>query len=116
MQHHGAHGGAAAALALHELNKLKTAQHTSTCSFCCFKHLAPEMSSPELGCSTTVHTGARLPYSRCTPGARRSHTLTVWSSDPENSHLLSLWKPSCGKRRSEDPCPLVRRDGRRQGA
>ena len=53
------------------------------------------MSSPELGCRTTVHTGARLPYSRCTPGARKSHTFTVWSSEPENSHLLSRWKPNC---------------------
>ena len=56
---------------------------------------APEISSPEFGWRTTEHTGALLPYSRWTPGARRSHTFTVWSSEPENSHLLSRWKPSC---------------------
>ena len=64
------------------------------------------MSSPELGCRTTVHTGARLPYSRCTPGARKSHTFTVWSSEPENSHLLSRWKPNCGAK-----CAVASVDG-----
>jgi hypothetical protein len=42
----------------------------------------PDMSSPWLGCSTTVFTAALLPYSRWQPGVRRSHTRTVPSSPP----------------------------------
>ncbi len=38
---------------------------------------APDMSSPWLGCSTTVLTAARLSYSRWQPGARKSHIFTA---------------------------------------
>lgn len=44
---------------------------------------SPDISSPWLGCSTTVLTAARLSYVRCeVPGARRSQMRTVPSSPP----------------------------------
>lgn len=63
-------------------------QHNSCMPACIsFRHVhenndasdwhTPEMSSPWLGCSTTVLTAARLSYSRWQPGARRSQILTA---------------------------------------
>lgn len=47
-----------------------------------------------MGCSTTDVTAPRDSYSRCGPGARMSHSLTVPSSEPLNIQRPSRSKPT----------------------